>query len=159
MKTYYFDSSALVKQYIPENGSQWVAQVMQDRQPGGELTNLVATSQLGVVEIAAAVARLQREGKITPETKHKLFLSILGDSRAVFQTLAVADDPINLAALLTQRHPLRGYDAVHLASALLFNQQLVQAGFTPLTFVSADKRLCEASLTEGLSTENPESYP
>jgi len=62
---------------------------------------------------------------------------------ALFPTLVVADEPINLAALLTQRHPLRA-TTQYLASALLFTNTHT-SGFDSLTFVSADQRLCEAS--------------
>ena len=57
-----------------------------------------------------------------------------------------------------QRHPLRAYDAVQLASALILNSALIADKLSPLTFVSADNVLCEAAQAEGLPTENPNEY-
>ena len=56
------------------------------------------------------------------------------------------------AADLTQRHPLKAYDAVQLAVALRYGQIL--SGH-PFTFVSGDSTLLAAALAEGLVTENP----
>ena len=59
------------------------------------------------------------------------------------------------AADLTQRHPLKAYDAIQLAVALRYAQIL--SGH-PFTFVSGDSTLLAAAQTaqaEGLVTENP----
>lgn len=53
---------------------------------------------------------------------------------------------------LTQRHPLKAYDALQLAVALHYGQIL--SGH-PFTFVSADGTLLAAAQAEGLVTENP----
>ena len=56
---------------------------------------------------------------------------------------------------LTQRHRLRGYDAVQLASALTANRTLTGAGLAVLTFVAADNDLLVAAQSEGMVAENP----
>lgn len=61
--------------------------------------------------------------------------------------------------MLTQRHRLRGYDAVQLAAALLANQPLIAAGLPALTFIAADEDLIAAARAEGLPAENPNAYP
>jgi len=53
---------------------------------------------------------------------------------------------------LTQRHPLKAYDAVQLAVALRYGPIL--SGH-PFTFVSGDSTLLAAVHAEGLVTENP----
>jgi hypothetical protein len=63
------------------------------------------------------------------------------------------------ARLLLEHHPLRTYDALHLASALLVNDQLVAVGLPPLTFLAADNRLLTAATLEGLTVDNPNNYP
>ncbi len=60
---------------------------------------------------------------------------------------------------LTTRYKLRGYDAVHLACALQFNQLIVTSGYSPITFVSADNDLLQVAQTEGLMIENPNLHP
>ncbi len=67
----------------------------------------------------------------------------------------LSDLIIDLAVDLTKRHPLRGYDAVHLATAVTLNDTLLGAGLPTLTFASADKILCEAATSEGISIYKP----
>jgi len=62
---------------------------------------------------------------------------------------------VDLAVDLTQRHKLRGYDAVQLAAALTLHGLLTQAAVVPLMFVAADDDLLEAARGEGLATDNP----
>lgn len=63
-----------------------------------------------------------------------------------------------LAVELAQRHPLRAYDAIHLAAALDITTQAHNAGLPPLVFVSADVGLLAAARAEGLATENPNDH-
>jgi predicted nucleic acid-binding protein len=72
------------------------------------------------------------------------------DSSAVVKRYAAVE--------LTGRHPLRGYDAVHLATALTLNTALREADTSPLVFVAADTRLCEAAGREGFLSENPNEH-
>ena len=44
---YYFDSSAAVKRYAPEKGSEWVKSIVEPT-----VGNTVYLGQVGVVEIA-----------------------------------------------------------------------------------------------------------
>jgi predicted nucleic acid-binding protein len=159
MRSYYFDSSALVKLFVTEAGSQWVDRIVNERGPDKDLANLVTTVQVGIVEIASAIARCQREGRISPEEQSQLFYSLQNSHQQIFQTLAITTELINLATRLTQKHVLRGYDAVHLAAASIFQRQISQAGFAAITFVSADRQLCQAAIIEGLYTINPDDLP
>lgn len=56
---------------------------------------------------------------------------------------------------LIQKHPLRGYDAIQLATALSFFNELQQVDGEFLNFVSADKILNDAARGEGLTVINP----
>ena len=60
---------------------------------------------------------------------------------------------------LVDRHGLRGYDAVHLASALTVSNERQHAGMSPLVFVSADRTQLDAARAEGLIGENPNDHP
>ncbi len=62
------------------------------------------------------------------------------------------------AMQLVEKHYLRGYDAVHLAAALLVQGQLLTAELLPLTFVSADVEQLKAASAEGMLVENPDDY-
>jgi len=60
---------------------------------------------------------------------------------------------------LAERRGLRGYDAVHLAAALVVAEAQRRAGRPPLTFVSADTNQRQAAAAEGLLVEDPNAYP
>lgn len=66
---------------------------------------------------------------------------------------------LNLAIDLTQRHPLRAYDSVQLATAIIVNRSLVAHGLPPLVFVTADGTLITAAQSEGLTVDNPNWHP
>jgi predicted nucleic acid-binding protein len=57
MALYFFDSSALVKRYVREQGSVWVRETTVSVSG-----HLIHSSLLTVVEIASALARRHREG-------------------------------------------------------------------------------------------------
>jgi len=60
---------------------------------------------------------------------------------------------------LLERHPLRAYDAMHLASALLTQTELEANRLPPLIFLTADDRLLDVAQAEGMKTDNPNRHP
>jgi hypothetical protein len=66
---------------------------------------------------------------------------------------------IDTACQLANRNPLRAYDAVHLATAWLLHQELLNGGHESLVFVCADVRLLDIAKDEGLQIENPNDHP
>jgi predicted nucleic acid-binding protein len=155
----YFDSSALVKLYVLETGSPWVKQWVEERLPTGELRHTVSMSRLAIVETAAAIARRRRMGELTVEQQALLYRRLLEDAQHRFQLLEVDGRSLELAADLTQHHPLRGYDAVHLAAALRLWRVLVTADLPAPVFVCADANLCAVALTAELAVDNPNDHP
>lgn len=154
----YFDTSALVKYYIPETGSAWIRGLIDARIGGGEWQSVVATAKVGIVEVTATAAKRRRMKDISEKEQRKIIARFLGDCDERFMTLRTDDATIKLATDLTQRYPLRGYDAVHLATALILNQSLVSDELPPLVFISADRVLNEAACAEGLAVENPNRH-
>ena len=69
--------------------------------------------------------------------------------------MSVETQRIDEAIELTARQKLRGYDAVHLACALYFNQILLQNKLSSLVLVTSDQELLQAAQAEGLITANP----
>jgi predicted nucleic acid-binding protein len=151
---YCFDSSALVKRYAPEQGSAWVKGIF-----AVVSEHTVCLGQVGMVEIAAALSRKVRTGELSQDDYEAALGLFLTDVRNAEYILApLSDRIVELAVELTRRHPLRGYDAVHLATAMTLNAALLSADLLPLVFVAADERLCEAARGEGLATENPNEH-
>ena len=110
MAIVYFDSSALVKLLVDEEGSELVAQLWDG-------CDAALSSRLAYPEVRAAIAAANRNhvlddrGLRSALRSWKEFWSAI---RAVELTVEVE----RRAGELAQRHSLRGADAVHLASAL-----------------------------------------
>lgn len=62
---------------------------------------------------------------------------------------------IDRAVELTQRHRLRGYDAVQLAAAVVTRETLQSQLLSSPVFVAADSDLLTAAVAEQLPVENP----
>ena len=83
-------------------------------------------------------------------------LQIIADDFLSEYTLVEATPTVvDLAVELTQRHKLRGYDAVQLASGLTLNTTLTQAQLPEIMFISSDNDLLAAAQDEGLMVDNP----
>jgi len=150
---YYLDTSALVKRYVMEVGSGWVNALY--RLPN----SFLVTSVISLAETGASLARKRRMGEIDDKTYHHLLWVIRREFGRVHVVMDIDRALVDLAVDLTIRHPLRGYDAVHLASALLVPSQVAPLRPVSVTFVSADRALLAAAMAEGLAVENPLEHP
>jgi uncharacterized protein len=150
---YYLDASALVKCYVHETGSEWLRSLLSS--PQAEFS---FTSRMTIVEVISAFARRLREGALTAAefaTAENAFRSdCLHDYQIMPPTLEIVDR----ACSLLRRHPLRAYDATHLASALSAQKFLETEGRPLLVFLSADDRLTAAASAEGLAVDNPNQH-
>jgi predicted nucleic acid-binding protein len=149
----YFDTSALVKGYIAERGSGWIRTLLENQDPNA------FTSLMTAVEAACTFARRQREGVLSSDDHHQLLIVFDYDFAYRYNVLGVEPIVIDTARQMANRQPLRAYDAVHLATAWLLNEELLRADKSPLTFVCADERLIAIAQAEGLLTDNPNHHP
>lgn len=149
MSTLYVDTSALLKQYVDELGSKWTRELLKSTQ------GLIATASLTRVEVACAFARRMREGLLSPLAYDELWQAFSFDTATRFRTVAIQEPALRLAEQLARHHPLRAYDTIHLAVSLLLNSRLRTRGKPALVFISADTRLLEIALKEGLAIDNP----
>lgn len=154
MSTYYLDTSALVKRYFPETGSAWIIALTDPA-----LRNTLATTAITRVEAAAAFAMKYRSGATTLARRDAAFRLLVLHATTEYELTPVDVALLDQAMVLTQRHRLRGYDAVQLATALAINAQYIAAGLPPLTFLSADNDLLAAAQAEGLDADNPNAHP
>jgi predicted nucleic acid-binding protein len=134
----YLDTSSLVKLYVPEAGSAEVQQIVDDAE-------VSATSRLAYVEAKAAFARKRRERGITAAGYRTVTRDFDHDWEAFF-IVDVSSEVIKFAAELAEKRALKGYDAVHLASALT----LLRHSGRPVAFSCFDVRLSLAARREGL---------
>lgn len=134
----YYDTSALVKQYLQEPGSKLVLELLKS----GEK---VYTASLTYAETHAAFSRRTREGRLTRETTKRLALRFDKDWES-YDIVVLSENVFRLARQMLYRHPLRSADAIHLASALLLARTSPRSSWS---FVCADGRLCDAAKSEG----------
>jgi predicted nucleic acid-binding protein len=143
----YLDTSALIKRFLNEKGSPLVQSLVTEKGP-------VATAKIAYAEIFAGLARKLREGNLS-KTLHALACRQFERDWQSYLRVELQDDILYLARDLVQRHPLRGFDAVHLASAL----NLKTALGAEVTFAAADGRLLRAAGAEKLEPLNVETAP
>ena len=116
-------------------------------------------AEISLAEVAAALAAKQRAAKgISLEQRNRVLSRFLQDCQDHFVLLSVDRSVIDRAVELTQRHRLRGYDAVQLATALEASEIMQAQTLPALTFVAADSDLLTAAAAECLSVENPLKY-
>ena len=134
----YVDTSTLLKLLIDEEGSDRAELVW-------DAADALASVSLIVVEARAALAAATRGERLTAR-QHEQAKDELSALTGDLHLAAVTDDLIARAANLAEDEGLRGYDAVHLAAALLL-------GASVLT--SADEALCDAAGRNGMHVANP----
>jgi len=135
----YLDTSALVKLYIAEPGSQEVKALVESAQ-------IVSTSRMAYVEARAGLARKFREQDLSREEYARMVGDLEADWGNYF-ILEVSESVVKLGGELTDKHPLRGFHALHLASALLLKNRTRSA----VSFSCFDERLKAAAQAEGLA--------
>lgn len=132
----FFDTSAFVKRYIYEAGTDSVLEWC-DR------ATEIGLSGIALPEIVSAFCRLHRENKITDAQYRKLKSLLMSD----IEDAAICDlTPAVLAQAVSslETNVLRGMDAIHIGSAVALKADV---------FISADKRQLEAAERAGLSVE------
>ncbi len=134
----YLDTSALIKLYVEEAGTDRVEAAI-DR------VEVVATSVVAYAEARAALARRHRENDFTA-SEYQGIVSELDASWQGYERLGVTEGLAREAGELAEEHALRGFDAVHLASALRLAQR-----FPSSSFLAFDERLTAAAERTSLS--------
>ncbi len=146
MVFYFFDTSALVKRYHWEPGSDQVNAIFEDPD------NVLIISELALVEMASALQRKRNRGEITPLVMNEALAQF---AHTVLNDLVVAgfrSGFIQQARNLVLQHSIRTLDALQLTSALGFRA-------LPVVFVCADDKLRQAASREGLAVLDPEANP
>lgn len=154
MAAYFLDSSSIVKRFARERGSKFILGLLR---PSAK--NVFSSARITEVEVCAALARRQKAKTLSVTQTRKALKRFRRDFPNKFTQVAVSESIVLEASRLAEKHALRGYDAVQLASALAANQNRISNGLTPLILVSADDELNTAAQAEGLTVENPNNYP
>jgi predicted nucleic acid-binding protein len=134
----YLDTSALLKLYVEEEGHELVREAVG-------AAELAATSTVAYAEARAGLARRLREGDFTEEEHRGAVEDLLSDW-PTYARLDASDPVSQRAGELAERHALRGFDSIHLASALRLSER-----FEDLRFLAFDKRLTTAARDASLN--------
>jgi uncharacterized protein len=143
---HFLDTSALVKLYVQEPGTDQLLQLISDRPE-----NRFAVSAVAVVEIRSAIRRRQRAGDIESEVATAILRNVQSHMETRFIRQPVNDTVIDGAMEMIDRYGLRAYDAIQLAACLM----LCAVAAESYTFVCSDQRLLEAARSEQLRVFDP----
>lgn len=132
----YFDTSAFVPLLIQEPASSFCERLWTE-------ADAVVTSRLLYVESAAALAQGRRSRRLTAG-QHNQALAALDRLWPDFDVVEADAELVARAAEMTALATLRGYDAVHCASAEQVNEG-------DLVLASGDRQLLTAAGTFGLA--------
>ena len=112
----YFDASALVKRHVEERGSRETLDF-------AARAEVVATSLISRAEVAAALAKAVR-AKLLEEDEARQAQRAFAAQWPDIARIPVTEALVSRAETLAWEYRLRGYDAVQLASAVLFQESL-----------------------------------
>lgn len=141
----YLDTSALIKRFVTEKGSPLIQTIVTRKGPA-------ATAKIAYAEVYAGLARKHREGRLS-DSLYALSCRQFESDWQAYIRIDLQDEILLLARDLIQRHPLKGFDAIHLASALSLKRALGEE----MTFAAADERLLRAAKAERLRPLNVET--
>ena len=148
MAIVFFDTSALIKRYDQaEAGANRVLELC-DRALG----NTLMVSALVSAELASALSRKVREGRLSVPERDDHWAAFRDDERDEYRTQLWTSDIRETAERLVFLYPLKAYDAVHLATALQVSRVLAPLP-GDLVFCTADRAQARAAAAEGLAVE------
>ncbi|MBI5814515.1 MAG: type II toxin-antitoxin system VapC family toxin [Nitrospinae bacterium] len=140
----FLDTSALVKRYIDEPGSDSVESIFGS---GEEL----AVSILAYAEALAALTRRKKAGDLAANALKEAVKSLEADWKRM-AVMPLGAHLLPLTKRTINRHNLRGADAVHLASAIFLSQSTGNA----IVFAASDMELLAAAKKERLTVLDPQ---
>lgn len=135
----YLDASALVKRYVAEPGSAEVNEAISKAE-------VIGTALISRAEVAAALAKAVRMDALTREDA-LASLQVFRNEWPDLVRVQVTEIVIARADTFAWEHGLRGYDAVHLAAASLWQDAMSEQ----VTLSTFDRQLWAAAKQVGLA--------
>ncbi|NUO07263.1 MAG: type II toxin-antitoxin system VapC family toxin [Candidatus Brocadia sp.] len=135
----YLDTSDLVKLYVDEIGSDAIKEIVRK-------ATVISTSKVAYAEARSAFARKQRDGSFSAKVLRKIVEDLNREWESYF-LIEVTDGLIRLAGDIAEKHLLRGFDSIHLASAMNLKCKIASEVY----FSSNDEKLNQAAGKEGIT--------
>ena len=147
MALYYLETSALVKLYVQEPGTERLLRLASRGS-----NHRFAVLPLARVEFHSAIRKRQRLGDVENLVANQLIARFEQHMETKFVRQGLSDSVLDTATGLVDRYPLRAYDAVQLAGCVAL--KMTSRGEEP-AFVCADAQLLRAAESEGLQFMDP----
>lgn len=144
MKPLYLDTSALVKRYYEEPGTKVVGQLFRD-------APLIFTSKIAYAETISAFMRKKRESELSSNDYQKVLKDFKRDWEHLYIVIELSDAVVKGTEILIESYWLRGFDAIHLASAQIAQKEIG----IDFAFCCADNSLLDAAKKEGFEGIDP----
>lgn len=136
---FFFDTSALIKNYIEEAGSNMVSSILNE-------ADEIYISEICLIECISTVRRIYKENDISKEEYFRIKKEIKTDMQ-YFQKIHISDI-VEIAEELVDKYQLKSLDSIQLGSMLFLKTQIDK-------FVCCDSKLLSAAQKESIATINP----
>jgi hypothetical protein len=154
MSYFYLDTSAVIKRYMPETGTNWIVNLVNP-----SVNHILFLAEITLAETSAAIAARHRSpGGISLQERDAAIDLFLRHCDGEYLLVPVSRIILDRAVLLTRSHRLRGYDAVQLATALSTSDVLAASNRPGMIFMTADHDLIQAAQAEGMATDDPNQH-
>jgi predicted nucleic acid-binding protein len=133
----YFDTSTYLKLYVSESGSASASTYAQK--------NRIVSSAILALECFSALSRKKKERELSAREFDTIRRQLKNDS-SYMEIIKLTDEVIEKAEAIVLKSTARPLDAIHIASAIIFQNEIKIA----LPFFTSDRKQHEAALNEGL---------
>lgn len=151
MPVIYIETSALVKRYVQEKGTEVMDELFQLRRP----VEFFALSTFAVLELKSALRRLVKGGMLSQSQYQDSISDFSNDVPSVSIWLPVDNVLIEEASATLEKHALRAGDAMHFA-AVLRTKRIAEDAAQALVVMTSDSDLVDAGKNEGITVINLE---
>jgi predicted nucleic acid-binding protein len=134
----YLDTSSLVKLYVEEIDSEKIKDLARN-------AAAISTAKIAYAEARSAFARKQKKDGFSLNVLRKIVGDLNRDWESYF-VIEITDGLIRFAGDIAERYLLRGFDAIHLASAVHLKNKVN----SEIYFSSHDARLNQSAEKEGM---------
>lgn len=149
MVVYYLDTSAILKRYRTEKGTDVVEAIY------GLADVFLVTSHFGCLEVEGVAARALKGKILTEEAYDALLNGFAADLGEALYVMPVTSRIVNESIESARKYALKGADSIHIASGLAV--QSVGDDGDDFVFVSSDHGQLEGAEAAGMQTLDPEA--
>ncbi|MBI2918281.1 MAG: type II toxin-antitoxin system VapC family toxin [Chloroflexi bacterium] len=148
---FYLDTSALVKRYRREKGSEVLDFLFEHKGADDRLV----VSFLSTIELAGVTTRLRKSRALSESRVSELMSRFKEDLLHAVEVFPVSEPILGQAIGIAERHGIRAADSIHVATIIELHQAAAIAGIRFLA-LAADKAMGECIEEEGIALSNPE---